>query len=97
MLCFRSPTKKRLAPSRLIQRKIMSCKRLVSWYSSTMISSYWPAIDRPRGVGVPSGLATSLRAKAAKSEKSATPAASFAAAIRTEKSLVSWKKQRTTG
>ena len=53
MDCFTSPTKNRLSPWDRAS-KMAFCTPLVSWYSSTMISTYRLRHSRARGDGFPS-------------------------------------------
>ena len=80
MDCFTSPTWNRLVPSRDRAVKMAFCTSLVSWYSSTMISSYRADHWRASSVGVPSSPARSFTAMCSRSAKSTRLRRAFSAA-----------------
>ena len=79
MDCFTSPTRKRLVPSFDRAVKMAFCTSLVSWYSSTMISSYRADHWRARLVGAPSSPTSSPTAMCSRSAKSTMPRRAFSA------------------
>ena len=80
MDCFTSPTMNRFLPSREMAEKMAFWTALVSWYSSTIISSYRADHCFARGVGPPSSPTSRRTAMCSRSEKSSTPRRSFSAA-----------------
>ncbi|CUQ10915.1 Uncharacterised protein [Flavonifractor plautii] len=80
MDCFTSPTRKRLVPFRDRAVKMAFCTSLVSWYSSTMISSYRADHWRASSVGAPSSPTSRRTAMCSRSAKSTMPRRAFSAA-----------------
>ena len=97
MLCLTSPTMNRWQPPSVSARKIISCRALVSWYSSSMISAYRPPSSLAKGVGVPSGCTSSVRASCSRSPKSSFLRSSLAAAYRLSNSRMSARSRSISG
>ena len=92
MDCFTSPTIKRFSPPRETAEKMAFCTALVSWYSSTMISSYRAAYC---AATPPSE--RSFTARCSRSAKSSRPRRAFSAAYSASKSFTSANRARTAG
>ena len=97
MLCLTSPTMKRWQPPAVSAAKILSCRALVSWYSSSIISAYRLPSSAARAVGVPSGRASRARASCSRSPKSSFRRSSLAAAYRLSNSRISAHSRSISG